>query len=186
MKSIFILITGAVTTILATSCNPADSTVQIGENTFVHNKTVYRIIDNEITELGSLASDSISKSMVLHPTLKNYNDHSLDYVSTGAYTQLTAVYRGDVLYFNLHLNGLNNLREKYRGGSLTINFVDEYGFQMNSTSISIGEFTRILGQQNETVRFEYNGKLQMSSELYKSIFTYEVSSSLVEKGKYGW
>lgn len=176
----------AVFTTFLTSCGNNANTTQVGENTFVHRDKVYRIIDNEITELGTLDSDSIAKSTVLDPKLKNYNDYALDFVAQGAYTQMTAVYRGDVLYFNLRVNGLNNLRDKYRGGNLTINFVDEYGFQIGSTEIAVNELIRILGSDKETLRFEYNGRSKMSSEMYKSIFTYSVSSSLVEKGGYGW
>jgi hypothetical protein len=172
---------------LMISCNDhRPATIQIGENTFVHKDKVYRIIDNQITELGSLESDSISKSTVLDPKLKNYNDYALDFVAHGAYTHMTAVYRGDVLYFNLRVNGLNNLRDKYRGGNLTINFIDEYGFEIGSTEVGIGDLTQILGSGKETLRFEYNGRSKMSSEMYKSIYTYSVSSSLVEKGRYGW
>ena len=106
---------------LLASCDlPDKNTVRIGENTFIHNEIVYRIIDNEITELGTLKSDTITKSMVLSPRLKNYGSNSLDFVKIGAHTQLTAVYRGDILYFNFRLSGLNDLREKYRDGHLTI------------------------------------------------------------------
>lgn len=81
---------------------------------------------------------------------------------------------------------MNNLRDKYRSGNLTVNFVDEFGFEIGSTEIGVGDLIRILGSSKETLRFEYNRRSQMSSEMYKSIYTYSVSSSLTEKGKYGW
>src|SRR5690625_5469551 len=50
-------------------------------------------------------------------------------------SDLMAVYRGDVLYFKMDLKGMNDLREKYSGGGLAINFLDEYGFQIHSTTV---------------------------------------------------
>jgi hypothetical protein len=97
-----------------------------------------------------------------------------------------AVYRGDVLYFKMDLNGMNDLREKYSGGGLTINFLDEYGFQLHSTTVEMSELIRIVGYNNETMNFEYNGKTQMSSEVYRAISSYSVSSFLRKKGQYGW
>lgn len=171
--------------VLTTACS-TNGTVRVGENTFVHNHIVYRIIDTQITELGSLASDSIPKSLVLSPTLRNYETYNLDYVKSGAFTELTAVYRGDILYFNLRLNGLNDLRDRFRGGGININFIDEFGFEINSVLISMNELTRILGPGNKVVRYDYNGKAQMSREMYRAIYTYSISSSLIEKNSYGF
>jgi hypothetical protein len=171
-----------------TSCSDIKTeTILIGENTFVHQEKVFRIIDNEITELGNLKSESITKSAVLNPKLKDYGTIELDYVlKEGASTDLMAVYRGDVLYFKMDLNGMNDLREKYSGGGLTINFLDEYGFQLHSTTVEMSELIRIVGYNNETMNFEYNGKTQMSSEVYRAISSYSVSSFLRKKGQYGW
>lgn len=90
------------------------------------------------------------------------------------------------MYFKLEIKGLNELREKYSGGGLSINFLDEYSFQIHSTTIEMNELIRIVGYDNETLHFEYNGKTQMSSEVYKAISTYSVSSFLRKKGKYGY
>ena len=125
-----------------------------------------------------MKSDSISKSTVLSPKLKEYGDIELDYVKKGASSTLTAVYRGDILYFKMELEGLNDLREKYSGGGLAINFVDEYDFQIHSTTVKMNELIRIVGSNNETMMFQYNGKTQMSSEVYRAISRYSVSSFL--------
>jgi len=80
--------------ILLVSCSNINTeTTQVGENTFVYKEKVFRIIDNEITELGNLKTDTITKSRVLNPELKNYGKNNLDYVENGASSSLTAVYR---------------------------------------------------------------------------------------------
>ncbi|MCB0501530.1 MAG: hypothetical protein KDD32_02520 [Bacteroidetes bacterium] len=174
-----IILTILLIAIGLTSCiNPSSKTVQIGENTFVHNDKVYRIIDNQITELGNMESDSITKSTVLNPNLKFYGEYDLDYVKRGASTDMSAVYRGDVLYFKLDVEGLNDLHDNYYGGGLTINFLDDYNFQIHSIFIEISDLTRIVDSNNSTLHFEYNGKTQMSAEVYKAISDYSVSSSL--------
>lgn len=171
----------------AVSCsNESSRTVQIGENTFIYKSKVYRIIDSEITELGSLKSDSISKSIVTNPPLKNYGNYSMDYVRRDANSRLEAVYRGDVLYFKVGIYGLNDLRERYSRGALTLNFLDSYGFQIHSIEIPISSLIGIVDANNEIVNFEFNGKAQMSSEIYRAIDSYSFSSSLQKKNNYGF
>ena len=184
MKWITIMVATIAT---LTSCSDMKTeTIQVGENTFVHNEKVYRIIDNEITELGNLLTDSLSKSIVLNPNLKEYGELELDYIKEGANSTLNAVYRGDILYYKMEIEGLNDLREKYSDGGLTINFEDEYDFQIHSTTLEINELVRIVDSNNKTVMFQYNGKTQMSSEVYRAISRYSVSSFLRKKSKYGW
>jgi hypothetical protein len=176
-----------ITAFILFSCsNIGTKTIQIGENTFVHNEKVYRIIDNEITELGDLNSTSIPKSAVLDPKLNSFGKNEMDFVREGVSTELEAVYRGDVLYYRLELKGLNDLRDKYSGGGFSINFLDEFGFQIHSFDLEMTELIRIIGSNNQTMYFEYNGKTQMSSEVYQAISRYSVSSSLREKSQYGW
>lgn len=172
-----------LSSVLICSCT---ETVQIGENTFVHNRSVYRVIDNEVTKLGSMESDSISQSAVLNPELKDYGFRDLSYIRQDVSANLSAVYRGDILYFKLDLLGLNDLRDRYTGGGLSINFLDEFGFQIHSTTIEMSQLTRILGNDNETLNFEYNGKTQMSSEVYRAITEYSVFSFLREKSQFNW
>lgn len=182
VKTMKRLILGVSMIALLTSCEEMEpKTTQVGENTFVHNAKVFRIIDNEITELGNLKTDTITKSTVLNPRLKDYGKHDLNYVKKGASSDLTAVYRGDVLYFKMKIQGLNNLRDKYIGGGLSINFLDKYGFQIHRTNVELNELVRIVGPNNETRHFEYNGKTKMSSEVYKAISIYSVSSFLRKK-----
>ena len=169
--------------LIASACsNIKPETIKIGENTFVHEDRVFRIIDNEITELGSLSSDTLSKSAVLDPKLRTFGTHSFGYVKEGASTQLLAVYRGDVLYYRLDLHGLNDLRDNYSGGGLAINLLDEFGFQIHSINIDKSELIRILDENHETSHFEYNGKEKMSNEISQAISDYSVSSYL----RKGW
>lgn len=179
MKTFKKLILSLLLITLFTSCGDMKTdTIQIGENTFLRKEKVYRIIDNQITELGDFKTDSITKSSVLNPKLKNYGENALDYIRKGVSSKLTAIYRGDILYFKMNIEGLNNLRDKYYGGGLSINFLDEYGFQIHITPIEMNELIMIVDNDNKPVKFEYNGKTQMSSEVYKAISTYSVTSSL--------
>src|SRR5690349_7466431 len=100
-------------TIILFSCR--HDTIHIGENTFVHNEKVYRVIDNEITDLGTLDVDSIVKSRVINSVLRDFGRYEMDHVRKAAYSELRAVYRGDVLYFKIGIYGLNDLRERYAG-----------------------------------------------------------------------
>jgi len=167
------------------SCTKS-TTIQIGENTFMYNGTVYRIIDNQITELGSMESDSIPKSTVLRPQLKNFGQYSLGYIKAQATSTLLGVYRGDVLYYKLEINDLNDLRDRFSGGAITLNFLDSYGFEIQKTDIPMSDLVSVLNDSNKTIRFEFNGKVQMSSEMHRSIIAYSVSSSLRKKSYFGW
>ncbi len=176
MKKIILI--SILIAILSSCTGGKNDTIQVGENTFVHQEKVFRIIDNEITELGNLEVDTITKSTVLNPKIKNYGTKELDYVKVGASANLKAVYRGDLLYFKMDLEGLNDLRKRYDGGGISINFLDKFGFQIHSTTIKMNELIRIVGDNNETIKFQYNGKTQMSSEVYKAISVYSISSFL--------
>lgn len=161
-------------------------TIHIGENTFVHNEKVYRVIDNQVTDLGTLDSDSIVKSRVINSVLRDFGRDDMDHVKRGAYSELRAAYRGDILYFKIGIYGLNDLRERYAGGALILNLQDQYGFQIHTFAVQASELTRIVGDKNETLYYEFNGKTQMSSEVNEAISTYSVASSLRVKGDYGW
>ena len=176
-KYLLIAFIGIIT--LLSSCGDINNdATQIGENTFIHKSKDYSIINNQITELGNFKSDTIAKSTVLSLELIGYGKYSLSHIKKEASSNLGAVYRGDILYFKMDINGLNDLREKYNRGELSLNFLDVYGFEIHKTPIKIGELIRIADSNDETLNFEYNGKTQMSSEIHKAIFTYSVSSSL--------
>ena len=162
----------------ALSC---DRTVQVGESTFIYKSKVFRIIDNEIMELGDLENDLINKSDLTLPKLKSYKQYNLDYVKHGAFTELSAVYRGNDLYFKMELKGFNELTEKYFRGGFTLSFADEYGFQIHSTYIPIEGLIRIVDKDKNTLRFNFNGKTSISYEIYRAIDHYTVSSSIVKK-----
>jgi hypothetical protein len=163
---------------LSVSCNNSPGAIPIADNTFVHNETVYKVIDNEITELANLDNDSISKSEVLNPNLKSYGVTSLGFVKPGASADLKAVYRGDQLFFKLRLEGINDLRSSYSGGGFSINLTDEYDFQLHTIPVDKNEMIAIVDKNGDPTYFEYNGKAQMSSEVYKAIKDFSVSSYL--------
>lgn len=171
--------------IFITACRQKVETIQIGENTFVHQEKVFRVIENQITELGNLNSDSLAKSTVLSQKLKDFGRYNMDYVKPGAATLLSGVYRGDIFYFRAEVFGLNDLTERYSGGGLTFDFLDEFGFQIQTITVLQNELTRIVGDNDKTLYFQYYGKTQMSSEVYRSLASYSVSSSLRKKGAYG-
>lgn len=167
-------------------CGCRHDTIHIGDNTFVHNEKVYRVIDNQITDLGTLDVDSIVKSRVVNSVLRDFGRYEMDHVRKAAYSELRAVYRGDVLYFKIGIYGLNDLRERYAGGALILNLQDQYGFQIHTFVVQTTELTRIVGDNNKTLYYEYNGKTQMSSEVNQAISRYSVASSLREKGNFDW
>lgn len=179
MKKLLLIPLFYAASILLISCNNSGA-IPIAENTFVHNERVYKVIDNELTELADLDEDSISKSEVLNPNLKDYGKRDLSFVKNGAYVLLSGVYRGDQLFCKLELHGINDLRNSYSSGGFSINLMDEYDFQLNTIPIDKKEMTQIIGGDGEVSHFEYNGKLQMSSEVYKAIKSYSVSSYLRE------
>jgi hypothetical protein len=176
----------AIVSFLVLACGKTtEDTVQIGENTFVHKETVYRIIENQITELGSLRSDTIAKSMVLNPQLRDFGSRSLSFITNDARAELTAVYRGNILYFKMAIQGLNDLREKYYDGSVTLNLLDEYDFEIQTITIGSSELVKILGRNGQTMNYEFNGRVEMSSEMYQAIARFSVSASLRKRIKYG-
>lgn len=91
MKKIFL--TSLLASIIC-SCNNSEA-IPISETTFVLNDRVYSVIDNEITELANLKEDTISKTF--KPDHKVFGEASLDFVKNGASTELSGVFRGNVL-----------------------------------------------------------------------------------------
>lgn len=162
---------------LMLSCSEKRTT-QIGENTFIQDDKVFRIIDNQITKLGSIDNDSITESNVLKTKVKEYGKIDISYVQKGAFSELKAVYRGNVLYFKLTIENFNNLRDNYFQGGFTLSFVDEFGFTIHSADIPLNELVRLVGEERETLAFEFNGRTEMSSEVSRAIKTYSLSSSL--------
>ncbi len=163
------------------SCN--DSTIQVGENTFVHKNKVYKLIDNDIIKLADLESkDSIK------PQVKEFGDASLSFVKNGATAQLTGLYRANNLYYKLKLSGINDLREKYQNGSFEIEFQDEYGFVINNAIIMSNQMVGQVGSDGVIRYYEYNGKTELSPIIFQAIKNYSVSSTvkMKEASRYGY
>ena len=109
------------------SCTEKQTT-QVAENTFVYNSKIYKIVDNELTLIGDLNSDSIRKFQVHQPVKREFGECALDFVKPNAHAELNALYRGNSLYFNFYILGLNDLKEEYYPGGFSIYFQDEFGF----------------------------------------------------------
>lgn len=157
---------------IISACGSKETT-QIAENTFVHNEKVYKIVGNEVSQIGDLSTDiEITK-----PTKKNLGTESLSYIKAGATAKLEALYRGNILYFKLNILGLEVLKNNLNG-SFTVDFRDEFGFIIQETIIPANELTTILDENNQVRYFEYNGKTEMSIEINKAIKSYSIRSNV--------
>ena len=182
------LLLASLIAVLLTSCGQNNST-QIAENTFVYKDKVYRLVDNELTEVADLNAKEIRKFEVLKPKQKTLGTHSLSYVKAKATAELDALYRGNILYFKLTINGLSDLKENFSPGKFTIDFEDEFGFILHSTEVSTGDLIGIIGNGEKLAFYQYNGKTEMSTDINSEIKSFSVSSTVKERGKgnsYGW
>lgn len=171
MKTILTLIVMAI----LTSCND-DRTTQVGEGTFVHGNKVYKLVDNELTQIADLDSKDTSK-----PQRKAFGNISISYVKAGASADLNVLYRAGILYFKLNLKGINDLKDNYSYGEFTIQFSDEFGFILQTTPVQINELIGMVGEDNKIQGFEYNGKTPMTSTIYNAIKMFSVSSTVKAK-----
>jgi len=170
------------TTLFLLSCtliSCANNNTQIAENTFIHNDKVYKIIDNELREIGDLGAKDIKKFEVLKPKQRDMGEYSLAFVKQGANANLKALYRGNFLYFSLKIYGINDLQDNFRGGALSIQFRDEYGFILHSTNMSVSDLVKVVNDQGSVEYFVYNGKTEMSTDINSAIYSFDVSSSIV-------
>lgn len=172
----------ALTILFLSSCT--NNNTQIAENTFIHGNKIYKIIDNELREIGDLNAVDIKKFEVSKPNQRDLGTASLSFVKSGASTTLKALYRGNFLYYSLQINGLNDLKEKYEAGNLTIEFIDEFGFILHSTEISIHDLVGMVGADGKPTAFVFNGKTEMSTEINSAIKSYDVNSSIKAKSRY--
>ena len=166
------IITITLLLVLISACGSKETT-QIAENTFVHNEKVYKIVGNEVSQIGDLSKDIEPNK----PTKKNLGTASLSYIKASATTKLVALYRGNTLYFKLNIIGLNDLRN-YNSGVFTVDFKDEFNFILHQTVIPTNELTSVLDDNNQISYFEYNGKTEMSSEINKVIKNYSIGSNV--------
>jgi len=164
---------------LLNSCRNND--IQIGENTFIHDHKIYKLIDNELREIADLNAPEIKKFGVSKPTQRDLGVRAIGYIKKGASTTLKALYRGNFLYYSLRIDDLNDLRENYYDGVLTIDFVDEFGFILHSTNINAHELTGELGDDGKISSMIYKGKTEMSTEINAAISGYEITSNIKSK-----
>ncbi|MFB9843992.1 hypothetical protein [Mucilaginibacter ginsenosidivorans] len=167
----------SATLLFITSCSNNTDT-QIGDNTFIHRGKIYKLIDNELREIGDLDSRNIKKFEVFKPNLRDLGTTNLDYVKTGATTAMKTLYRGNFLYFKFYLYGLNDLRDNYNRGAFTVSFLDEHDFRLHSTEIPVSDLVGIVGDDRKPEYFEFNGKTEMSTDISSAIKSYEVESSV--------
>ena len=158
-----------------------EKTTQISDNTFVYGNKIYKVVDNELTELADLDSKKIRKFEVLKPKQKSLGTSSLSYIKPNATAQLDALYRGNILYFKLNIDNFNDLKENYYPGKFTIEFEDEYGFIINSTEVLTSDLIGLVGDNGKVTRYVYNGKTEMSTDINSSIKTFSVSSTVKSK-----
>lgn len=170
--------------ILFAACS--DTTTQIAENTFVHKEKIYKIIDNELREIGDLNTSEIKKFEVSKPKQRDLGISTLSFVKKGAETSLKALYRGNYLYYSMKLIGINDLRDNYSEGKFTIEFVDEFGFILHSTTILTSDLTAIMESNGNIQYFEFSGKTEMSTEINSAIKSYSVTASIRKRSAYGY
>ena len=161
-----------ITIVLLTACEN-NKTTQIGENTFVQGSKVYKLMDNELVRIADTESKDSSR---IQP--KNLGSASISYIKKDATAELNILYRGNILYFKLKIIGINDLKDNFSSGQFQIEFIDQYGFILQTTPIQSNEFTGIVGNDNKVTYFEYNGKTEMTSTMFNAISNFSVSSSV--------
>jgi hypothetical protein len=156
---------------------------QIGENEFIHDDKVFKIVDNEILFIGNL-NETIRKYEIETPELKDYGISQLDYIKKEAFSDLKALYRGDYLYYILSIKNLNDLKEKYSEGKFTISFIDQFGFILHEIEITTSDLIGMIGDDNKTIiQYSYNGKTQMSQDIFRAISMFDISSTVRKYNK---
>jgi len=153
----------------------------VGENTFVYNGKLYKLLNNELLQISNLDSSRIRKLEISKPTLKNLGDASIDYIKKGASGTIKSVYRGNFLYFRLRLDGINDLKENYYPGKFTVEFLDEYGFVINAIDILTSELVGEMNEDGKIQTYEYNGKIEISIEAEAAISKCSISSTVRQK-----
>lgn len=158
---------------LISACGGKETT-QIAENTFVHKEKVYKIVGNELTEIADL-SLGIKTSKL---TKKDMGNVDISYIKDSATTKLETLYRGNILYFTLYIIGINDLKDNYSPGEITVCFKDEFNFFVHQTTIPTNELIKVVDPNNQIMYFEYNGKTEMSAEINQAIKRYNITSSI--------
>jgi hypothetical protein len=160
---------------------PVDKAIPIGEGIFIYKEKVYKLLNNELLQIGDLKSNSIRKFEISTPKLKYLGVAAIDFVKKGVSVDVSSVYRGNSLYFRLQFVGINDLRENYLPGSFTLEFLDEYGFMIFSANILTSEPIKIIGMGGLTANYEYNGKIELSIEAETAIQKCSMESTVRPK-----
>jgi len=173
--NLIVSILGVIT--IFSSCNSTPTTM-VADNTFVHGSKVYKIIDNEIRELGDLNSDTIKKFQVFKAKTRDFGTQNLTFVKPGAKIALKVLYRGNYLYYSITLLGFNDIKSNYSTGQFTLNFLDDYGFILHSIDIPLNDLVGSVDNNNKIQFYQCTGKTEMSTDINSAIKTYEVNSSI--------
>jgi hypothetical protein len=155
-----------------------DKAIPIGEGTFIYKEKVFKLLNNELLQISDLDSSHIRNLEISKPALKYLGEASIDFVKKGASGNISSVYRGNYLYFRLRLNGINDLKESFYPGMFIVEFLDEYGFVINSIDIQTSDLIRTIGEDGTTDSYEYNGKIELSIEAETAISKYSISSTV--------
>jgi hypothetical protein len=158
-----------------------DTAIPIGEGTFIYKRIVYKLLNNELLQISDLDSPHIRKLEISKPALKYLGEASIDFVKKGASGNISSVYRGNYLYFRLRLHGINDLKDNFYPGNFTIEFLDEFGFVINSIDVQTSELIREVGDDGTTDSYEYNGKMELSKEAETAISSCSITSSVKPK-----
>jgi hypothetical protein len=161
--------------------NPQEKTIPIGENTFVHEDKVYKIINNELLQIGDLNNLNIRKLELGLPKLKGFERVSISFVKREAEVGLSSVYRGNFLYYKLELDGINNLKESFLPGTFTLTFRDDYGFVIYSTEISTNDLVAEVDSSSKVQDYIYYGKIEVNIDAQQAITKFSVSSNVRHK-----
>ncbi|HEY1872074.1 MAG TPA: hypothetical protein VGG71_13515 [Chitinophagaceae bacterium] len=160
--------------------NAISNPIPVGENSFVYDNKVYKIINNELLQIGNLNDTSIRKLRISSSELKDLGKSSLSYIKPNGEAMISSVYRGNFLYFKFLLTGIDDLKTNYKPGTFSVQFMDEFGFTIFSKEISTNEMIANVSD-GEIAYFEYDGKIELSLDAQASITTFNVSSNVTKK-----
>ena len=150
----------------------------VGENTFVYKGKLYKLLNNELLQISNLDSSPIRKLEISKPTLKDLGDASIDYIKKGASARVKSVYRGNFLYFRLRLDGINDLKENYYPGKFTVEFLDEYGFEINAMDVLTSDLVGEMDDYGKIETYTFNGKMEISIEAEAAISKVSIASTV--------
>ena len=158
---------------------PVDKPVPICENSFVYNDKVYKVINNELLQIGDLNDTSIRILKTSKSQVQYLGNVSLEFVKSGAEANISCIYRGNDLYFRLELTGINDLKRNFNSGKFIIEFKDALGFVINSFEISTSQLVGDM-LNGEIVSYSYDGKIELNKDAEEAISKYDISSTVAK------